>query len=119
MMYKNGVYYFIEKEDEIVIFDKKRHCDFKIRYELTEDKNLKPLERLLYNFFYEFASETWNEEEHHPDHDVAIVVSVPQLIDFFNVRDADIYQAIEILVELNLLGVVLLKSGTYAYHVVL
>lgn len=119
MMYIYGMYYVIEKGDEVVEFDKLKHKEFMFHTDTVDEKKLTATERILYNFFYTHACFVWNEEEHHPDHDVAIRVTCGDLAELLGLPEGEIIKAINKLFEYQLLGVVLIPNGTFAYHIVL
>lgn len=119
MIYKDGTFYFMEQKDEIKIFNPIVNTKFEFDASYSNGKQLSPIELLLLSFFHQYACDVWNETEHHPDHDIAIRVTHADLAGLFGVEEKEIKKAIEHLIECELLGVVLLPSGYYAYHVVL
>lgn len=119
MIYKDGTYYFMEPTDEIITYNPNVHTAFEIKPLFFNDKKLIPIELLLFNFFHKYACDVWEDGEHHPDHDRAIRVTHADLAELFNVDEKQISKAIQHLIEYELLGVVLIPNGTYAYHIVL
>lgn len=119
MMYVYGMYYVMENCDEVVDFDKTKHKEFMFYTDTVDEKKLTATERTLYNFFYSHACHVWNVKEHHPDHDVAMRVTCGALAELFELPEGEIIKAINKLIEYQLLGVVLIPNGTFAYHIVL
>lgn len=119
MKYKKGIYYFMEPADEVITFNPNVHTTFEFDNSFADGKTLTPIEKLVYGFFYKYACDAWKDGENHPDHDVAIKITHADLADLFDVEEKAIKGAIQHLIEYELLGVVLLSSGYYAYHIVL
>lgn len=119
MIYKDGTYYFMEPTDEIITFNPNVHTKFEFEPWFANNKKLSPMELLLLSFFHKYACDVWHKTEHHPDHDIAIRVTHADLAELFNVEEKEISKAIQNLIEYELLGVVLIPNGIYAYHIVL
>ena len=123
MMYHEVMLYTVEQVDEIVEFDAEKHSTvtFNSLYPGCSDnrEELTLFERLVGTFFYNHACEVWHKTEHHPDHDVAIIVSAEQLAKVFDENVEVVREAVQKLIECQVIGIVLLPDGRYAYHFVL
>ena len=119
MNYKKGIYYFMDKTDEVITFNPNVYTNFKFEQWYSCGKKISPLGLLLLSFFHQYACEVWKDGASTPDHDVAIKVTNADLAELFGVEENIINKAIQELIENELLGVLLLPTGYYAYHIVL
>ena len=121
MMYNRCFFYTLDKEDEIVKFDKKKHGTFEYTTDIPydEDTKLSPEDLIIANFFHCHACEVWNKEEHHPDHSVGMIVTDEELSYALHIDKSKVKKSIEHLLEKEIIGIVLLPDNKCAYHFVL
>ena len=121
MMYAHCIFYTLDKNDEIVKFDKKAHSTFEYDADIPYDDEVKlsPEELTITNFFHYHACEVWHEEEHHPDHSVGMIVTEEELSDVLHIDKSKVKKAIEHLLEKEIIGLVILPDNKFAYHFVL
>lgn len=121
MMYAHCIFYTLDKEDEIVKFDKKVHDTFSYTTDIPYDDEIKlnTEELIIANFFHCHACEVWHEEEHHPDHSVGMVVTIEELSEVLHIDKSKVKKAIEHLLEKQIIGLVILPDNKFAYHFVL
>lgn len=121
MIYSKSFFYTLEKEDEIIKFDRKVHDTFMYHNDLfdAEELGLSSEELLIANFFYEHACEVWNTVEHHPDHSVGMIITVEELSDVLHLKKEKVREYITHLLEKEIIGIVLTPDNKFAYHFVL
>lgn len=123
MMFHNIMLYTLEQIDEVVEFDAEKHKEVSFKGHIPGG-NEKPdeltwFQRMVALFFYNHACDVWNEKGVYPDHDVAIIVSVEQLASVFDENVEIVDEAIQKLLDCEIIGIVLLPDGRFAYHFVL
>lgn len=125
MMYHEVMLYTMEpydeeRPDEIIEFNKQEHEKFEYDNFLMRDSEiydgLTLFDKMVSAFFHTHALWVWNEEERHPDHDVALIVSDEQLASVFDESVELIRETLLKLIQRQIIGVVLLPDGRYAYH---
>lgn len=125
MMFHNIMLYTLEQiedygQDEIIEFDKCKHEKFEYDNFLMRNveifDGLTLFEKMVAAFFNTHALWVWNDEKRHPDHDVAIIVSDEQLASVFDESVELIRETLLKLIIRQIIGVVLLPDGRYAYH---
>ena len=121
MMYAHCIFYTLDKEDEIVKFDKKVHDTFEYDTDIpySEDIQLSPEELIIANFIHHHACEVWNKEEHQPDYMVGMIVTDEELSNVLHIEKSTVKKAIEHLLEKEIIGLVILPDNKFAYHFVL
>ena len=121
MFYSNGIFYVLDKEDEIVRFDSVKHKNFEYDAHLPFDDEIKlsAEELIVGNFMWTHACEVWNQEKHEPDHSIGLVVTDNELADCLRIPEKVVRETINKLIEKEIIGIVLLPDNTYAYHFVL
>lgn len=121
MMYAHCIFYTLNKEDEIIRFNKKEHDTFSYIADIPYDEEIKlsSEELIIANFMHHHACEEWNTEEHQPDHSVVMIVTIEELSDVLHIDKSKVKKAIEHLLEKEIIGIVLLSDNKFAYHFVL
>lgn len=121
MIYSKCFFYTLEKEDEIIKFDKKVHNAFVYHNDLfdAEELGLSSEELLIANFFYDYACEVWNTAKHQPDHSVGMIITDEELSDVLHLKKEKVREYITHLLEKDIIGIVLTHDNKFAYHFVL
>lgn len=119
MEYGNCFFYTLDKEDEIVTFDKKEHSQFHFDTDVPYTVEVSPKELIVANFIHYHACESWDVEHHCPDHSIGIKVTDEELAGLLNIKATEVRSIINSLLKKEVIGIVPLPDGTYAYHFVL
>lgn len=121
-MIRKHLVFSLEEHDEVIRFDKTKHCQFRVHLYDIDDYRMIKGNLLLFCmlcFFMKYANWVWDEKKHCPDHDVAMVISNEELAELFGVEQDVMDKAIVDLLNTNYIGIVELGNGGVAYHVAL
>lgn len=119
-MIRKHLVFTLEESDEVIQFDKSKHCQFRVNlYDIDDYRMIKGdlLQFCMLCFFTEHANWVWNEKKNLPDHDVAMIISNEELAELFGVEQDVMDKAIVDLLNTNYIGIVELENGKVAYHV--